>query len=194
MESPTPSTLKSLLNIFCSLTGHLILLKEANVIREHRCHEGCTRPPTMVRFVARVQATATWRPAPKVSQQNITLSRPVCLLPIVHPAAISFPGTGPAIRDIKNPVWYKITQTLTQSSSHHNLALVKITHTLTLAYFSWFQHINFKNWLFTCCIIYPTPSHVPLYQDNQCYSHHVSLVLMSCWLVSKYVLRLLAEG
>ena len=128
MESPTPSTLKSLLNIFCSLTGHLILLKEANVIREHRCHEGCTRPPTMVRFVARVQATATWRPAPKVSQQNITLSRPACLLPIVHPAAISFPGTGPAIRDIKNPVWYKITQTLTQSSSHHNWALVKVTH------------------------------------------------------------------
>lgn len=32
--------LKLFLNIFCSVAGRIILLKEATAIREYRCHEG----------------------------------------------------------------------------------------------------------------------------------------------------------
>lgn len=45
--------------------------------------------------------------------------------------------------------------TLTQSSNHQNLILVKVAQILTLV-FSCFQHIDLKNWLFTCCLIYLT--------------------------------------
>lgn len=41
---------------------------------------------------------------------------------------------------------------LTQSSGHHSLALVRLTHTLTLTHFSCFYHINSENKMFACFI------------------------------------------
>ena len=45
---------------------------------------------------------------------------------------------------------------LTWSSSHHNVALVKLASILTLTHFSCIYHINFEDNMFTCCLIYPT--------------------------------------
>lgn len=50
----------------------------------------------------------------------------------------------------------RVADALTQTSSHHNLALVRIGLIFMLEDFSCFQHINFKNYLFTCCLIYAT--------------------------------------
>ncbi|KAI9523783.1 hypothetical protein NQZ68_024305 [Dissostichus eleginoides] len=45
---------------------------------------------------------------------------------------------------------------LTHSYRHHNLALVKVLHILTLAHFSCFKHISFEDEVFTFCVTYPT--------------------------------------
>lgn len=50
-------------------------------------------------------------------------------------------------------------EALTQSCSHHNLALNKVTQIHTLAHFSWFRHNNFDYWLFTFSLIYHTTWH-----------------------------------
>lgn len=39
--------------------------------------------------------------------------------------------------------------------------------TLFLAHFSCFQHVNFKNRLYPCCLIYPTSWHVLLWLRDQ---------------------------
>ncbi len=46
--------------------------------------------------------------------------------------------------------------------SHHYLALFKVTQIFSLSLFACFQHMKFKNWLFTCFLIYTSPWHVPL--------------------------------
>lgn len=66
----------------------------------------------------------------------------------------------------------------TQLPNHHDLALVKVAQMLMFAHFSCFQHI-LKNCLFSCCRICLTPWQVLLLWDNQCYSLHLLVVLMS---------------
>ena len=51
---------------------------------------------------------------------------------------------------------------LTQSSSLHYLALIKITWICSLAHISCFQHRKFNKWLFICCLINPMPWQMPL--------------------------------
>lgn len=60
---------------------------------------------------------------------------------------------------------------LTQSFSHHNLLFIKVTQIFTLAHFSCFEHINFKKWLFTCCLIFLTLWDTPLSHNIHCYSY-----------------------
>ncbi|KAF7656706.1 hypothetical protein LDENG_00037350 [Lucifuga dentata] len=87
--------LKPFLNNFCSVAGHVILLKEAAAIREYRCHEGVDLVSNNVLVGGTCQSNIHMNAAPKVSQQNIaqiiTLLPSACLLPIVHPGAISSP-------------------------------------------------------------------------------------------------------
>lgn len=71
---------------------------------------------------------------------------------------------------------------LTQMSSHLNLVLGKVAEILLFGNCSC-QNINFKNSLFMCFLIYPTAWQVPLLLNNNCYSLHLTEVLM-LWLNS----------
>lgn len=79
---------KPFLNNFCSVTGCIILLKEANASGITVAMTGCTWSVTMVsRWYM-----CMWMPGSKVSQQSITRPPSACLLPIMHHGVFSFPG------------------------------------------------------------------------------------------------------
>lgn len=56
---------------------------------------------------------------------------------------------GPVLMDTD---YCSLGDALAHSSGHHSLALVRLTHTLTLTHFSCFYHINSENKMFACFI------------------------------------------
>lgn len=86
----------------------------------------------------------------------------VCTTVGIRPDMFAFTSSpvGPLLLGIhhyipEHPARSAIGDAQTLSSSHNHLALFKVPQILMLEHSSSFQHINFKNWLITCCLIYP---------------------------------------